>query len=64
MGEILTDTDFDRKYFDSWSLSFTKHCITLKFDGINFDDLAGKHQNFQLYGIGYIMHYFFNTLLF
>ena len=33
---------FDGKYFDGWSLSFTKHCIALKFDGLNFDGLPGK----------------------
>ena len=28
--EILMDIIFDRKYFDRWSLSFTKCCIALK----------------------------------
>ena len=37
---------FDRKYFDGWSLSFTKHSIALKFDGLDFDGLAGKHRKF------------------
>ena len=48
---MLTFQIFDGKYFDGWSLSFTKHCIALKFDRLNFDGLAGKrqkHQNFPL----------------
>ena len=50
---MLTFQIFDGKYFDGWSVSFTKYCIGLKFDGFNFDGLAGKHQkrqNFPLYG--------------
>ena len=52
---------FDGKYFDRW-LNVFHHirCIVFKqFDGLNFDSLAGKHQerqnpphqNFVLYGI-------------
>ena len=39
---MLTFQIFDGKYFDGWSLSFTKHCIALKFDRLNFDGLARK----------------------
>ena len=46
----MTDTDFlnvnfDGKYFDGWSLSFTmdrKHYNALKIDRLNFDGLAGS----------------------
>ena len=69
MGEILMGGNFDGywpfKYFtenilmDGYCLSpFTcKYCIVFKqFDGLNFDGLAGKHQNspnqnFAVYGI-------------
>ena len=54
----MTFQIFDRKYFDGWSQSLTKRCIALKFDGLNFDGLAGSvknvnispRQNFPLYG--------------
>ena len=50
---MLSFQIYDGKYIDRRSLSFSKHCIALKFDGLNFDGLAGKcqkHQNFLLYG--------------
>ena len=33
---MLTFQMFDRKYFDGWSLSFTKHCIALKVWRVKF----------------------------
>ena len=33
---MLTFQIFDGKYFDRWSVSFTKHCIALKFWQVKF----------------------------